>query len=509
MSKSPILQANMADVNRLLIKVSAVGITVLYGLSFFLVYNGLQELSWMRFWLAAGSSYAIFGLTLLLYRIPRLRQFFHYIFPLEMFFTVGIGVYLFESPSSVHFIWLIPLIYAGLYAERGPMLLLSVLVMAASIGEALLVRPGGWQQHLGDVLEASIVMLIVVMRLISLVNRSRAIIEQTEQQANHNRKLREQNEQLLNQVAATAAEIGEVVRRVTEMSEGTRTAMNQIATASEQIVTGSHDSQSVLRQNRQLSAALAEEAERIKEAAHQAVNFAGHVQEQAQEGENVVEQIAQVVARIDRQSLDTSHLTEQLHERTGEITEISSEIGSIAKNVSVVAINASIEAARAGAAGRTFQVVAEQVQGLARQTELAAEAIGQLAERVRSDLEQIRLNMQKSREVVRQGVQISQEAQAKLDAIGRAVDEIHRLLQDMAAIATDQQEASASLNSGLETLQGRTEQSLTQMDEAASATEETAAIMEEMAAIVHRLHERVDTLEELFEKKEDGNDRTS
>ncbi|UFJ39761.1 methyl-accepting chemotaxis protein [Brevibacillus humidisoli] len=501
MNGSRVLQSNMNDVNRLLLRVSAVGITLLYGLCFGLIQYGLLEMEWPRYWLAVGVTYAIFGLTLLLYRISRLRRLFHYIFPVEIYLTVGIGVYLFGSPASVHFIWLIPVIYAGLYAIRGPILFLSALVLVTSAVEALLVRPGGWQQNLGDVLTASVIMLIVMMRIISLVNRSRAMIEQTEEEMNHNAELKMQNERLLHEVSATVSEMGTVVRQLTEMSEGMRVSINQIASGSEQIVSSSQQSQQVMRQNRQLSQAQQEEAEKVGEAVRSSVDFAGTVQKQAVSGEEVVERIAVVIDRIDHQSSETATLTERLFGRTDEITDCSQAITSIAKNVGVVAINASIEAARAGAAGRTFQVVAEQVQMLARQAEQAASAIGELAERVRADLDQIRTNMQESRNVVRQGVSVAQEAREKLRMIGSAVDDIHLLLSEVANIAARQLQSSATLTTGMETLYGQTELSLRQLDETAAATEETAAIMDEFAVVVRRLRERANRLEQLFDKK--------
>ncbi len=289
-----------------------------------------------------------------------------------MYFTVGIGVYLFQAPISVYFVWLLPIVYAGMYAHLQAMLLMSLLVLVTAPLGALMVMPGEWRTHLGDVLTATVVMIILVMRFISLVNRSRVLIAKTEREVERNLRLQAANRQLMEEVAATAQEIGTVVDSLAHMTENTREAMNQMARGGEQIIASSYDSQKVLLENQQCVAEQVEKANQITAAVTKAVEHADDVRRQATEGEEVVERIVSVIDTIDRQSHDTTEKAIQLDRRTQEICAFSKEIDKIARNVTVVALNASIEAARAGAAGRTFQVVAAQVHDLAQQTSRAA-----------------------------------------------------------------------------------------------------------------------------------------
>lgn len=500
MAESKVLRENMQDVNRLLLKVSGLGISILYGLSFLLYFSGYLDISMTHLIVAALSSYILYFATLILYRIPTVRHYFHYLFPLELYLTVAIGIYFFQAPISAYPIWLIPIIYAGMYAHRGSMLLTTLLVLVTGPIEVLFASGSqtAWADIIKDVAIASIVMLILSLRMISLVNRSRVMIARTEGQMEENMRLQRENERLMQEVAAATEEMGVVVEKLTLMAHGTREAMVQVAKGGEEIIVSSHRSKQVLLENQQVVEEQVATSEKIGLATRQAVIHAHDVRGQATTGENVVEEIADVIFSIDRQSVETTEKVARLTERTMEITSINQSIASIAKNVTIVAINASIEAARAGAAGRTFHVVAEQVQELAGQTAQAAEEIEKLAERIQSDLLLIHDDLRKSSTVVKQGVSVSEEAKSKLRTIHQAVEEVHLLLQTVDRDAQCQLSAAGKIAAGISLLREQTEQNVFSIETAAAGTEETAAIMDDFLGFIDRLHERAETLTRLI-----------
>jgi methyl-accepting chemotaxis protein len=498
MTGSKVLQENMMNVNRQLLTISGVGITILYGLSFILWDQGYLDLPIADLVWAAASSYLLYACTCLLYLVPRLRRWFHYIFPLEMYFTVVIGIYFYHAPLSAYPVWLLPVIYAGMYAHRGAMLVTSFLVLVTAPVEAFLANPDQWNSLVTDVAIASVSMLIVALRMVSLVNRSRAIIAKTEQEVEKNQLLQRENEHLMEEVAATAEEIGQVVQQLTEMAQGMRDALGQIAQGGDEIIASSHDSKQVLLTNQKVVEEQVERSAQIGEATRQAADYAEQVGAQASAGEAVVARIADVMQMIHEQSRDTGGKVEKLTERAGEIRAINDKIADIAKNVTVVAINASIEAARAGVAGRTFQIVAAQVQGLAKQTSEAVEAIGELAVRIQQDLAHINENMAHNTAVVQNGVEVSGEAREKLQEINRAVQHIHDLLRRIATDAGEQRTEAGKIAEGIGLLREKTEQNVQHIEAAAASTEETAAIMDEYLQSAERLRERAQTLQKLI-----------
>jgi methyl-accepting chemotaxis protein len=447
---------------------------------------------------ATASSCLLYACTCLLYLIPRLRRWFHYIFPLEMYVTVVIGIYFFHAPLSAYPVWLLPVIYAGMYAHRGAMLVTVLLVLVTAPVEAFLTNPEQWNSLVTDVAIASVVTLVVALRLVSLVNRSRAIIAKTEQEVEKNHLLQQKNEHLMAEVAATAEEIGRVVHKLTEMAQGMREALAQISQGGDEIIASSHDSKEVLLANQKVVEEQVERSAQIGESTRQAVDYAKQVGAQASAGETVVTRIADVMQTIHEQSRDTGEKVEKLTERTREIRAINDTIADIAKNVTVVAINASIEAARAGAAGRTFQIVAAQVQGLAKQTSEAVEAIAELAERIQQDLALINENMAQNTAVVQNGVEVSGDAREKLQEINRAVQHIHELLRSIAADAGEQQAEAGKIAEGIGRLREKTEQNVQHIEAAAASTQETAAIMDEYLHSAERLRERAQTLQTLI-----------
>lgn len=69
---------------------------------------------------------------------------------------------------------------------------------------------------------ASIVLFILTLRMLSLVNRSRAVLAQTEEEVAKNEELERANQLLIREVRDTAEEIGRVVRTLFEMAQTTR-----------------------------------------------------------------------------------------------------------------------------------------------------------------------------------------------------------------------------------------------------------------------------------------------
>jgi methyl-accepting chemotaxis protein len=498
--RSKVLQDNMMDVNRQLLKISGVGITIIYGLSFLLLYTGTVDLPVANLVWATASSYFFYLVACILYAVPRLRGSFHYIFPLEMYLTVASGIYFYQAPVSAFAVWLLPIIYAGMYAHRGAMLVTTVLVLLTAPAEALFTGSGEWGVRVMDVAIASVVMLVVALRMISLVNRSRRIIAKTEQEVEKNVLLQQENEDLMKEVAATTEEIGQVVEQLTQLAQVMSDALTQISRGGDQIIAGSHDSKQVLLGNQAVVEAQVERSTRIGVATKQAVEYAEEVRIQATTGEQVVSRIADVMETIDGQTRDTAEKVGRLTKRTLEITAINDSIADIAKNVTVVAINASIEAARAGAAGKTFQIVAGQVQGLAQQTARAVEAIGELAQRIQEDLALINRNMQENTTVVQSGVHVSLEARDKLQGINQAVQHIHELLQRIATDADEQQTEAGKIADGISLLRQKAEQNVLHIEAAAASTQETAALMEEYVRSAERLRERAQTLSALIAK---------
>lgn len=106
----------------------------------------------------------------------------------------------------------------------------------------------------------------------------------------------------------------------------------------------------------------------------------------------VSQQTANVVAQVSsahESSSDNDARVRLLAAAVSEIAATTDTIQSITAQTNLLALNATIEAARAGDAGRGFAVVAAEVKALAAQTASAAEAISRLTHSIGEHTESV------------------------------------------------------------------------------------------------------------------------
>ena len=127
-----------------------------------------------------------------------------------------------------------------------------------------------------------------------------------------------------------------------------------------------------------------------------------------------------VVRGVAAEAQSTNEEIAALARATQKIDDVVKLIQSVAGQTNLLALNATIEAARAGAAGRGFAVVASEVKALAVQTAMATEDIaGQIAS-------------------------VQSSTQSAVGAIGNIAERTQDIKQFTAAIATSVEQQSAA-----------------------------------------------------------------
>lgn len=163
--------------------------------------------------------------------------------------------------------------------------------------------------------------------------------------------------------------------------------------------------ESVLRQVGERTAAMTATAEEMNQsasrtdaAAQSAAAAAAQALATAQTVASAAEQLAASIREIGGQvgqstavvqsavqaGTDTRATIQALNHQVAQIGAVADMIGEIAAKTNLLALNATIEAARAGEAGKGFAVVASEVKALASQTARSTEEIGHHIAQVRA-----------------------------------------------------------------------------------------------------------------------------
>ena len=228
---------------------------------------------------------------------------------------------------------------------------------------------------------------------------------------------------------------------------------NNVNESSQEVASGSLDlnerTQNQAASLEETASAMEELTSTIKnntDNARQADQLSNNSRNQAQQGQDVMQETIQAITEIG--------------ESSQQIQEIIGLIDSIAFQTNLLALNAAVEAARAGEHGRGFAVVAGEVRNLAGKSADAAKNIKDLIDRsaqsikVGSDkigqtnevLEQITSSIQEVSSIVSEISAASQEQQEGVEQINIAITQIDQTTQQNAALVEETTAAAEAMN---------------------------------------------------------------
>ncbi|WP_421838215.1 methyl-accepting chemotaxis protein [Novosphingobium sp.] len=262
-----------------------------------------------------------------------------------------------------------------------------------------------------------------------------------------------------------AADLDQLLGRVTAAAHQIATGSSEIRSASDDLARRTEAQASAIAANSEATTTLASGIRTTAARAEAVSRTTAEAQANAATGGAVVERAIAAMTAIEQSS--------------SEIAQIVSIIDGIAFQTNLLALNAGVEAARAGEAGKGFAVVATEVRALAQRSADAAQEIKDL--------------IGASSAQVGTGVELVGETGTVLRTIVERVSEISGAISSIASESAGQVEALGSVGA-----------SFNRIDQ---VTQQNAAMVEESNAAAHSLLREAETLQDLVARFRLSGDR--
>lgn len=261
--------------------------------------------------------------------------------------------------------------------------------------------------------------------------------------------------------------------------------------------------------------AIIQNADALKETAHDDIKLSGKVvdavEEMAKGSENVAQNTERLNVLIKNNVEFASRGVEMMSNTAGlvqktfssyemietriksleksavDIGSITDTIMEIANQTNLLALNAAIEAARAGDAGRGFAVVAGEIRNLADQSNKSAENITKIIKEIQHDIKDTSGMFSSTSGMLQNVVQESEKTVEQINEILVDSQKAAESVDEISAVTEEQAAASAQINEMMENMLDTIQETASTSDKMAerimvqkSKGDETISMIEEI-----------------------------
>lgn len=197
---------------------------------------------------------------------------------------------------------------------------------------------------------------------------------------------------------------------------------------------------------------VASSAQMVSKTAQELFEQNEKTQEQADEGEKLINQVATYVEKTTEQTMYTVKQVKILADETKEVENILQTISAISEQTNLLALNAAIEAARAGEAGKGFAVVADEIRKLAEETQSSAANISSIIKKVSESATASEKATNSTVEIVNKTNELSKTVKQQFTEILKKVDETTGLIESLTDTSQKQGAAAEEIATSMDSI---------------------------------------------------------
>nr|WP_122870042.1 methyl-accepting chemotaxis protein [Pseudomonas viridiflava] len=292
-------------------------------------------------------------------------------------------------------------------------------------------------------------------------------------------------------IVSTSSDVaGLLLDALSNMQDGLKGTIQQIASASDQLASAAEELSAVTnestrgltRQNdeiQQAATAVNQMTAAVEEVARNAVSTSEASKtatEDAVDGRGQVDHTVKGITTMVHEITQSTGAVSELAGHVREISKVLDVIRSIAEQTNLLALNAAIEAARAGEQGRGFAVVADEVRALAHRTQASTVEIEGMISTVQSGADGAVAAMGKSLSLATHTQEQALRAGSALEKITQGVATINERNLVIASASEEQAQVAREVDRNLLNIQDLSTQSAAGADQTNASSQELSRL---------------------------------
>ena len=398
--------------------------------------------------------------------------------------------YLVSTPerNNLTTVLVFPCFIASLYFSRSLSIYSMMVMLICLCANDIALHSNGqtWYfQIINRTMENSLLFFISITlakKANSLLNE---VISSQEEQSITMRKL----SGILGKSSETTAVLTDSVHTLSEITEMTAKASEQVALNATKIANSSDHTLLYMQEAQTAAVNISQSLNQIASENSVIATITKQAYESNQSSSNVMKKAVNDMKTIEKTTKDSKEIIHKLNEQSAEIGNIIQVITDIASQTDLLSLNAAIESAQAGEFGRGFAVVSDEIRKLAMRTEKAANDISTIIKEVLIDTQAAVTSMDKNSQLVANGLVSIMEAEQAFEEGAKTGMEINDKIQSINTVTRRISDDGNRIVKIVTDMKDITKSSLDELQSIAAASEQQLASMEQVSDSVISISE--------------------